>query len=61
MGKRESTRERLLLTALELFEEQGYEPTTVEQIARAAGVTPMTFFRHFPTKDAVSWRIPTTR
>ena len=53
MGKRESTRERLLLTALELFEEQGYEPTTVEQIARTAGVTPMTFFRHFPTKDAV--------
>ena len=41
------------MTALELFEEQGYEPTTVEQIARTAGVTPMTFFRHFPTKDAV--------
>ena len=33
--------------------EQGYDATTVEQIARAAGVSHMTFFRHFATKDAV--------
>jgi AcrR family transcriptional regulator len=36
--------------ALELFERQGFEQTTVAQIAEAAGVTPMTFFRHFTTK-----------
>ncbi len=47
------TRERILAVALDLFERQGYRATTVAQIADAAGVTSMTFFRHFPTKDAV--------
>lgn len=47
------TRARILDAALELFERQGYPSTTVDQIAAAAGVTPMTFFRHFPSKDAV--------
>lgn len=47
------TRARILDSALDLFERHGYDATTVAQIATAAGVTPMTFFRHFPTKDAV--------
>jgi AcrR family transcriptional regulator len=47
------TRSQLQATATRLFAEQGYDATTVEQIARAAGVSHMTFFRHFPTKDAV--------
>lgn len=47
------TRARILDAALDLFERQGYDGTTVNQIADAAGITPMTFFRHFPTKDAV--------
>ena len=47
------TRALLQETATRLFAEQGYEATTVEQIAGAAGVSHMTFFRHFPTKDAV--------
>lgn len=47
------TRALLQETATRLFTEQGYDATTVEQIARAAGVSHMTFFRHFPTKDAV--------
>src|SRR5919112_3497486 len=38
---------------MRLFAEQGYEAPPVEQIARTAGVSHMTFFRHFPTKDAV--------
>lgn len=38
---------------MQLFAERGYDATTVEQVARAAGVSHMTFFRHFPTKDAV--------
>lgn len=47
------TRARILDVALDLFERQGYDATTVAQIAATAGVTPMTVFRHFPTKDAV--------
>jgi len=39
--------------ALDLFEAQGYEQTTVGQIAAAAGVTEMTFFRHFARKESV--------
>ena len=47
------TRTRLQAIALELFTVQGYDATTVEQIAAAAGVSHMTFFRHFPTKESV--------
>jgi AcrR family transcriptional regulator len=47
------TRAKLQACALELFTTQGYDATTVEQIAAAAGVSHMTFFRHFPTKESV--------
>lgn len=43
-------RERLERAALELFEEQGFTPTTVPQIAARAGLTTRTFFRHFADK-----------
>ncbi|GAA2162441.1 helix-turn-helix domain-containing protein [Pedococcus bigeumensis] len=52
-SRSERTRTRLQGVALRLFSEQGYDETTVEQIAKVAGVSHMTFFRHFPTKDAV--------
>src|SRR6202023_1717179 len=45
--------ERLALAALELFEERGYENTTVIEIAERAGLTKSTFFRHFPDKREV--------
>lgn len=54
-GRREArkteTRRRLHEAGMRLFTEQGYERTTVEQIAAAAGVSHMTFFRYFPGKD----------
>ncbi|MEU2790231.1 helix-turn-helix domain-containing protein [Streptomyces sp. NPDC007100] len=44
---------RLAAAALDLFEEQGYENTTVIEIAERAGLTKSTFFRHFPDKREV--------
>jgi AcrR family transcriptional regulator len=43
-------RERLVHAAVDLFSEQGYDATTVTEIAERAGVTKSTFFRHFPDK-----------
>ena len=51
--KKAETRQRIQEKAMRLFLEHGYDATTVEQIAAAAGVSHMTFFRHFPTKDDV--------
>lgn len=47
------TRAALLAAALDLFEERGYDATTAADIAAAAGVSEMTFFRHFATKAAL--------
>ncbi|QDP96506.1 TetR/AcrR family transcriptional regulator [Microlunatus elymi] len=43
-------RERLVMAAVDLFTDQGYDATTVAQIAERAGVTKSTFFRYFPDK-----------
>ena len=46
-------RERLVLAAVDLFTEQGYDATTVTQIAERAGVTKSTLFRYFPDKREI--------
>ena len=46
-------RERLETAALDLFVENGYEETTVAQIADRAGLNRATFFRHFADKREV--------
>ena len=51
--KKLRTRAQLIEAALELADRQGYESTTVEQIADAVEVSPRTFARYFPTKDSV--------
>lgn len=51
--KTELTRERITGAALSLFLSQGFDETTVAEIAAAAGVSEMTFFRYFKSKDAV--------
>ncbi|MFD4605453.1 TetR/AcrR family transcriptional regulator [Streptomyces sp. NPDC058464] len=48
-----NARLRLVHAALDLFGEQGYDSTTVAQIAERAGLTKTTFFRHFPDKREV--------
>lgn len=52
--KKAATRDRIRASALRLFADQGYDATTVEQIAAAAGVSHMTVFRYFPTKEDVA-------
>jgi AcrR family transcriptional regulator len=51
--KKQKTRWAIQEHALRLFEEQGYDKTTVDQIAEAAEISPSTFFRYFKTKEDV--------
>jgi AcrR family transcriptional regulator len=51
--KKARTRAAIQQAAVALIEQQGYGRTTCEQIAGAAGVSPATFFRYFPTKEDV--------
>jgi AcrR family transcriptional regulator len=54
--KKERTREALETAAIELFDEHGYDATTVDQIAERAQVSTRTFFRYYPTKADVLLR-----
>jgi AcrR family transcriptional regulator len=51
--RRRSTHEALRRAALASFARKGFTNVTVTELAREAGVTERTFFRHFPTKEAV--------
>ena len=54
--RRVATREALRRAALASFAEKGFANVTVTELAQEAGVTERTFFRHFPTKEAVLFR-----
>lgn len=46
-------RNKMLLAAIQLFLEQGYEKTTTAQISKAAGMSPTSFFAAFENKEAL--------
>ena len=50
-----TSRAELSNIAIELFLKQGYDETTIDDIARAAGIGRRTFFRYFPSKNEVAW------
>jgi AcrR family transcriptional regulator len=56
-GKREANRRQirqdLAFSAVRLFDQEGFDETTVDEIVSEAGVSRRTFFRHFPTKADV--------
>ena len=51
--KKIKTRAEIKKQAFELFTKQGFTNTTIEQIAAASDVSASTFFRYFPTKEAL--------
>lgn len=55
----ERTKRALVTAAVDLFIRQGYEGTSVDEIAAAAGVSRRTFFRYFPAKEEVLLQLMT--
>jgi AcrR family transcriptional regulator len=51
--KRDVVRDGLARVAIDLFARDGFEAVTIEEIARAAGISPRTFFRYFRSKDDI--------
>jgi len=48
---RRVVRAELMEVGMALFAQQGYEQTTIEQVAQAAGMSKRSFFRYFPSKE----------
>jgi AcrR family transcriptional regulator len=51
--KKDATQQAIADAAWDLFAERGYHETSINDIAERANVAPRTFFRYFPTKEAV--------
>jgi AcrR family transcriptional regulator len=51
--KARSKRTRIIEVSLRLFAERGFEQTPMETIAQAAGISPSTLYRCFPSKDLI--------
>ncbi|MEU5842586.1 mycofactocin system transcriptional regulator [Rhodococcus sp. NPDC047139] len=56
VGRRPSTsKEELASVGIELFVEFGFDETSIDDIAEAAGIARRTFFRYFPSKNELAW------
>jgi AcrR family transcriptional regulator len=53
--KKQKTKRAVMDVALRLFVEKGFDATTVEEICEEAEISPSTFFRYFPTKEAAAF------
>jgi len=51
--KKEATREALIRGAYQLFEARGFDAVTIDEVAERADISRRTFFRYFPTKEAI--------
>jgi AcrR family transcriptional regulator len=51
--KKQQTRDAIVRCAMRLFDERGFDATTIVDIAEAADIAPRTFFGYFPSKEAV--------
>ncbi|UYN99401.1 MAG: TetR family transcriptional regulator [Devosia sp.] len=51
--KRQQTRQRIIDAGLSLFRADGFEPTTIDAIALAAGISRRSFFHYFKSKDEI--------
>lgn len=58
---RNSTEDRIIEAAVQLFSRQGFEGSSTNQIARLAGVSEVTVFRHFPRKRELFWAATESR
>jgi AcrR family transcriptional regulator len=50
---RDAVRGQIAATAIVMFDNEGFDEVTVDQIAAAVGISPRSFFRYFPTKEDV--------
>ncbi len=53
-----STHQRIYDTAMELFQQFGYEDVPIARLAAAAGVSVQTFYAHYPGKDELLMALP---
>ncbi|MEV0945776.1 mycofactocin system transcriptional regulator [Rhodococcus sp. NPDC049939] len=56
IGRRPATtQDRISTVGIELFTKQGFDATSVDQVAEACGIARRTLFRYFPSKNAIPW------
>ncbi|AFL99209.1 MULTISPECIES: TetR/AcrR family transcriptional regulator [Desulfitobacterium] len=51
--KKEETKQSILTTAIQFFQTQGYDATTMEQIAEAVDISKVTLYNYFPSKELI--------